>query len=40
MGIEPILGAYQAPVLPLTPRLHLVAEVRIVRLSVSEEEIH
>ncbi len=23
MGVEPILGAYQAPVLPVTPRLHL-----------------
>ncbi len=23
MGVEPISGAYQAPVLPVTPRLHL-----------------
>ena len=23
MGIEPMSGAYQAPVLPVTPRLHL-----------------
>lgn len=22
MGVEPISGAYQAPVLPVTPRLH------------------